>query len=523
MSPRRNRLFAAAGAAALVLAWWAASLVAGPFFVPPPWTTLSDTLLLLASPGSWSQVGVTLLRVGAGFLAAFAAGTTAGMAAGRRAEVESLLAPGTLFIQGIPPLLWAIPVILVLGTGHLSPVLVIALICYPLVVLTVTEGMKTVPRHLEEMLQVFAPGHRPRLREVVVPHLRPFFASSLRLGVTLGIKASVVGEYFGADDGIGFQIQAAYQTLQIRRLFAWGLVLVALILVTSRALTGLLGPGRRGREPAGGGPGAPARGAPAAGVAAGAGLASPASTSGVVPGRAESAPCSGREAARVRSLLMSRRRPSSLILDRVSYAYPAGGAPGSPLLEGVSLYVGPGDIAVIYGESGVGKTTLLKIAASLLPPRSGEVRTPRRAGVVFQDDRLIPWRTVLWNVAVPVRYQGFHPREACCLARLLLREVGLEESAAAAPEELSGGMKKRAALARCFARFPDLTLLDEPFSGLDREARRMLWERFFHLMSEFPCPAVVVTHYPEELEGYPGCSFYELSGRPAALRPVRGA
>jgi ABC-type nitrate/sulfonate/bicarbonate transport system ATPase subunit/ABC-type nitrate/sulfonate/bicarbonate transport system permease component len=503
VSYRRNRLFAVAGAAGLVLGWWAISLLAGSFFVPPPWLTLRDALLLLASPGSWLQVGITLLRVGAGFLAAFAAGTAAGMAAGRRAEVEALLAPGTLFIQGIPPLLWAIPIILVLGIGHLSPILVIALICYPLVVLTVTEGMKTVPRHLEEMLQLFAAGRWPRLREVVIPHLRPFFASSLRLGVTLGIKASVVGEYFGANDGIGFQIQAAFQTLQVRRLFAWGLVLIALILVTSRALAGLLG---KGRGEAGGR-------RPAAGALAG----------GCIAGRRESAPCTERDASRVRSLLMSRRRPSSLILDRVTFAYPVRGAPGRPLLEGVSLYVGPGDIAVVYGESGAGKTTLLKIAASLLAPRSGEVGAPPRVGMVFQDDRLIPWRTVLWNVALPVRYQGFRPAEACCLARMLLREVGLEDCPSAAPEELSGGMKKRAALARCFARFPDLTLLDEPFSGLDREARRMLWERFFHLMAEFPGPAVVVTHYPEELEGYPGCSFYELAGRPAILRPVRGA
>jgi NitT/TauT family transport system ATP-binding protein len=111
--------------------------------------------------------------------------------------------------------------------------------------------------------------------------------------------------------------------------------------------------------------------------------------------------------------------------------------------------------------------------------------------------------------------------DTCCLARELIHEVGLGGSELNSPDELSGGMKKRAALARCFARFPELTLLDEPFSGLDREARQVLWEQFFRLMEEFPNPAVVVIHFPEELEGFPGCSFYELTGCPAKLHPVR--
>ena len=85
------------------------------------------------------------------------------------------------------------------------------------------------------------------------------------------------------------------------------------------------------------------------------------------------------------------------------------------------------------------------------------------------------------------------------------------------PEELSGGMKKRAALARCFARIPELILLDEPFSGLHREARQNLWKKFFDLLKLRPVPAVIVTHFPEEIAVYPNLTFYKLDGKPKYL------
>jgi len=150
---------------------------------------------LLGAGSTWLQILVTLGRVGAGFLLAFLSAALLGLLSGGSRRLETLFNPLVLLLQGIPPLLWAIPLIL-----------------------------------------VFAPGLYPRLRELVLPHLRPFLASSLRLGIVLGIKASVIGEYFGANDGIGFQIQAAFQSMLVRKLFAWGVLLVLLIVLADRGL-----------------------------------------------------------------------------------------------------------------------------------------------------------------------------------------------------------------------------------------------------------------------------------------------
>ena len=132
MQALRLRLLGAAGVAILLAAWAAASLAAGSFFVPAPWTTVADTVLLLARAGTWTQILITFLRVCAGFLAGLAAGIVAGIAIGSRRDIAALLRPLVLFFQGMPPLLWTIPLVALMGIGHIPTIIVIALITFPL-------------------------------------------------------------------------------------------------------------------------------------------------------------------------------------------------------------------------------------------------------------------------------------------------------------------------------------------------------------------------------------------------------
>jgi ABC-type nitrate/sulfonate/bicarbonate transport system ATPase subunit/ABC-type nitrate/sulfonate/bicarbonate transport system permease component len=469
----------------LLAVWSAASLLFGRYIVPTPWEAAAETLRLLGSGHAWRQIAITCLRVSVGFVASLLAGTAIGVLTGLNRDAEAVLRPAILLLQGVPPLLWAIPLILVLGIGHLSPMLVIALICFPLVTITLQEGVRAVPHSLEQMLSLFAPGTRARLRELILPHLRPFFAASLRLGLVLGIKASVTGEYFGANDGIGFQLQAAFQALQARRLFAWGLLLVALI-IGANALLSRVEKARRG---------AARRSAQRLAVSPGAGAPLRAALRGQAP--------PGGPAAQ-------RGDPVAVGLQGVSFAYPG----GPELLAELDLRVEPGEIAVISGDSGTGKTTMLHVLAGLLPASSGQVTRPERLGMVFQDDRFLPWRSNLWNVALPLVYAGRPRPQALSLAGELMAEVGLKGQEHARPDELSGGMKKRLSFARCFARFPDAIFLDEPFTGLDAEARRALWQKFTELLELHRGPVVIVTHFPEEVPQPRKCRFYTLAVQP---------
>lgn len=152
------------------------------------------------------------------------------------------------------------------------------------------------------------------------------------------------------------------------------------------------------------------------------------------------------------------------------------------VIDNLSLEIGDG-ITCIMGESGCGKTTLLHTIAGLIEPEGGEiVPKPLRPAVMFQEERLFPWLTVLDNV------------EAICgnreLALELLEKVELKEIADKMPSELSGGMKRRVALARALAFDSDCIILDEPFKGLDEA----LTQRMAQLLRTLKVPVLIATH-----------------------------
>jgi aliphatic sulfonates family ABC transporter substrate-binding protein len=149
------------------------------------------------------------------------------------------------------------------------------------------------------------------------------------------------------------------------------------------------------------------------------------------------------------------------------------------VLKGLDLEIEPGEFVAVIGRSGSGKTTLLRVLAGLDPQAEGHVQSGRRPAVVFQDARLLPWRSALQNVTL-----GLHETDADERGRRALGEVGLAGRERAWPRQLSGGQRQRVALARALVREPDLLLLDEPFSALDALTRSSaqglvveLWER----------------------------------------------
>jgi ABC-type nitrate/sulfonate/bicarbonate transport system ATPase subunit len=171
-------------------------------------------------------------------------------------------------------------------------------------------------------------------------------------------------------------------------------------------------------------------------------------------------------------------------------------------LEGLALRVAEREIVAIVGPNGCGKSTLLRVMCGLLLPDRGEVRAfgssvagvDTRVGLVFQEPRLLPWRNVLANVAFPLELAGVARMEREARAREVLALTDLEGFAEAMPEQLSGGMAQRAALARALAPKPDVLLLDEPFSALDAMTRERLDEELLDLWNRTGTTIVLVTH-----------------------------
>ncbi len=173
-------------------------------------------------------------------------------------------------------------------------------------------------------------------------------------------------------------------------------------------------------------------------------------------------------------------------------------------LEGVSLEVGAGEFCCIVGPSGCGKSTLLRVLAGLVPCSAGEVRirTDRQdcplTAMVFQEYALLPWRTVLDNVAFGPENRGVPRPERYRLAREILRTVGLAGFEHAYPHQLSGGMKQRVGIARALANDPEVLLMDEPLAALDAQTRNLMQEELLRIWSQFGKTVVYVTHAIDE-------------------------
>ena len=171
-----------------------------------------------------------------------------------------------------------------------------------------------------------------------------------------------------------------------------------------------------------------------------------------------------------------------------------------------SLNVGSGEFVSVVGPTGCGKSTLLNVAAGLLAPSSGRVLVlgeplagiNRRAGYMFQAESLMPWRSAVGNVLAGLEFAGVERSEAERRAREWLGRVGLTGFERRYPHELSGGMRKRVALAQILILDPPLLLMDEPFSALDIQTRQLMENELLDLWSADRKSVLFITHDLEE-------------------------
>ena len=205
---------------------------------------------------------------------------------------------------------------------------------------------------------------------------------------------------------------------------------------------------------------------------------------------------------------MSSNNNVALALENITDTFSARGAGTSPYtaVGSTTLKIGAGEFVSVVGPTGCGKSTLLNIAAGLLEPSAGQVNVlgaplaglNRDAGYMFQADALLPWLSAQDNVELGLKYRGVAAEERRQRAEQWLLRVGLAGHGDRYPHQLSGGMKKRVALAQMLILDPKILLMDEPFSALDIQTRQLMENELLDLWSADRKSVVFITHDIEE-------------------------
>jgi NitT/TauT family transport system ATP-binding protein len=200
--------------------------------------------------------------------------------------------------------------------------------------------------------------------------------------------------------------------------------------------------------------------------------------------------------------------PYALELNRITVTFHSPDNPGQryTAVADTTLRIRAGEFVSVVGPTGCGKSTLLNIGAGLLDASSGEVKVfgeplrgiNQRAGYMFQTEALMPWRSTIDNVKVGLQYRGTADGDATAQARAWLERVGLAEFGDRYPHQLSGGMRKRTALAQVLALDPDIILMDEPFSALDVQTRQLMENEVLDLWAAKKKAVLFITHDLDE-------------------------
>jgi NitT/TauT family transport system ATP-binding protein len=203
---------------------------------------------------------------------------------------------------------------------------------------------------------------------------------------------------------------------------------------------------------------------------------------------------------------MDAGAPSAVELKKVARRFVTPTGEILSALEDFDLSIAPGEFFAIVGPTGCGKSTTLGLIAGLARPQGGEVTlfdapvngVDRRVGFVFQQDAVFPWRNVLGNVMAGPLFRGVPRDKAETMARDWINRVGLKGFEEHHPHQLSGGMRKRVALAQTFINNPQVLLMDEPFSALDVQTRELMQEELLQLWAQAKSAVLFVTHDLDE-------------------------
>ena len=393
------------------LAVWQAFavLIRNPILFASPIQTGRALLENVLKGAFWQVIGMTLLRIGFGFLAGVTMGVLLAVLAYRFPFSEAVLKPVISVMKTVPVVCFVVLFLIWWGAGFLS-VAISFLMVFSTIYFSTLEGLKATQRNLLEMADVFRFPLSTRITYIYRPALRPFLMGSMKTSLGLAWKAGVAAEVIGLPEySIGEKLYMSKISIDTAGIFAWTVVICVLSFLFEKLILRIADIAFHVRMPYG------------------------------VP-------------------KIQTSRPFSIRMENLSKSFGQQNVVGQ-----YSETIGAGDIKWFTGPSGSGKTTLFRMLLHLEKPDEGQIEGTKNGNfaVLFQEDRLCEEYTALENVEMVAK----HREEASKVLGKVLETSLFDRKCA----ELSGGEKRRVALARALAAGGGCLILDEPFAGLDKE------------------------------------------------------
>ena len=453
----KNIRYYSAGIIFTFVTWIICSRYFSPAIIPYPWNVIKHLIFLVFNSHIITHLLLTLLRTILGFLLALFFGIIIGLLTGTNSNAEKTIHFPLILLQGCPPLLWIVPLLLILGPGGLGPIVIVYLVVLPVIVINIREARKKVPLKYFDALKIYADKRINQLKYIMIPQLSGTLKSVFLIGIVLAFKSSLLGEWFGAANGIGRMIYEYFYTYDMLSFYAVSLFYLLFLGLTVTVVNLCLNHFLNRK-------------------------------------------ISGLNQNYHKKYNLNRfhnkidlKNKTKIVLQNIAFAYPD----RPQLFSRLTWQIDCRHPVIITGLSGTGKTTLAKLMAGILKPTAGSIYLPSAPCLIFQEDIFFNHYDCLENTSLAVRHKNKTIRQQKAIDILI--RCGLEKHFNHFPDELSGGMKKKLAFARAMAANPEFIILDEPFINLDKKSRQELWLLFCQLFPQRKIPSIIITHYPEEL------------------------
>lgn len=395
-------------------------------FLPSPEATYKALIRIGKRAGFWQTIFNTFSKIAKGFLLALIAGTFSAIISSFVKIIDVLVSPFMRLLKTVPVASFIILALLWVKSDKLS-VLISFVMVTPVVYINILQSFDNVDNNLLEMADIFNVGLLRRLRFIYVPALVSGFMSACKIGLGFCFKAGIAAEIIGLPfQSIGSELYKSKLYLMTDELFAWTVVIVLMSVFFEGVCIYLLN-----------------------------------KLSCIIEKTNISRKAENENKAdkshKKKGEYEKLENNNILMIKEITKSYGK-----QKVLENISFNLNESERICIYGKSGIGKTTLLRIIAGLEKADSGKITFVGKVSMVFQEDRLLENTDVYTNL-----YCVLGSRFDKAEVDMHLKEVGLEGAGNKIVSELSGGMKRRVAIVRCMMKSSEIILLDEPFKGLD--------------------------------------------------------